>query len=262
MISVSNNINRFMFRYFFHPTRYLSRLFSHVLLGRTGAMYSPEPVWCESVGPVDPTPLEEPAYIRARIASISRSPMSTKDDIDPDLVPWLDEEEPQSIDRLVWGMSPPNYYRSVSMDSEPDQSARIQRTQSTPSRKSSEYFETGNSPPLHGRTPESVLSSTSSSLQTRSNTHQGYGALENSRLHGYAYLSNGYSINSEIEDTLRSHQYHKQRDDGIQKLPFFMISLTMMFIGASSRFHSMLVDQYVYQRYAIDIIGNTTHTAR
>ena len=89
----------------------------------------------------------------------------------------------------------------------------------------------------------------------------------NPRSHGHSHIKNDVDLDSDDDSVLLAggegaKVEQDQQEDGIQKLPFFMISLILMCVGVSTKFHGTLVDQYVYQKFAIDIIGNATHTAR
>ncbi|GFO11586.1 solute carrier family 46 member 3-like [Plakobranchus ocellatus] len=212
--------------------------------------------WCESLGPVNPLPSVEKTVNsagRARsyssIAS-SGSLYTSSTSRDSGLVAdfLYDEEETLYVQSVI---------RSMSSES----SNEIPPAATGASRKDSELSGIETAPPtvksrlLHPHRPTAPVPwVVSDSQDEHHSAHQYYGSMGDSP-------SNDYSSSEYTVNTVPSGGTNGQDDGSIQKLPFMLISLIVMCVGISSKFHSTLVDQYVYQQYADMIIGSKTHTA-
>ena len=212
--------------------------------------------WCESVGPVDSVLIKKSVAARRSFSEPRRLlsyPVSINTDDDFNSSTFSDEEESRTIRDLILNMSAPNPFSSVSENPISDTSGN-----SSPSKSG---FVRGESQPQAKNRSHLMSASASDPIFSTGSlsSYQGYGAIQIPP--ASEYCSRRSSMNNNDGNT-RIEGGNDLEGDSIQKLPFFMISLIVMFTGVSSKFHTTLVDQYVYQRFANDIIGNETHTAR
>ncbi|RUS78350.1 hypothetical protein EGW08_013901 [Elysia chlorotica] len=214
--------------------------------------------WCESVGPVDSIARLNPVPTR-RFSNDRRGHFFYPGSINTDnyyhsAVTAPDEEESRTIRDLLLSMSLQTPSASVagvpvydpSGKRAPHKAEFFRSESQVPARSSSCLL------PGHRSTSDPTLAPDALCQ------YQGYGSISSPPTVEFPSTMSS-AVNKPCGTSADGG--HDPGGDGIQKLPFFMISLIVMSLGVSSKFHSTLLDQYVYQRYAIDIIGNVTNTA-